>query len=356
MKIIDLKTNRTSFVISAAVACLNSGGLVIYPTETLYGAGVNATNQTAVNKLLAYKSRREGKPLSIAVTDQNMAKKYVVINQQATDLYQKFLPGPYTIISQNKNTIAKGVASEFNTLGIRIPDYRLIIKIVEQLKKPITATSANTSGKKRPYSIADILQNTSKKQQNLIDLVIDAGTLPHNPSSTVIDTTLSTPLTLRDNQQNKKNTQVLIGNNEEETKQIAGKLLLKHWSQIKKSGLLIGLNGELGAGKTIFAKGLGKFLGIKQPITSPTYTYIKEYPYHRYLTEGFFFHIDTWKIDSQEQLDTLKLEKLFKKNNIVAIEWWTQIKQFMPELEVPRLIIDFEVIDQQKRQLIIYEA
>jgi len=107
-------------------------------------------------------------------------------------------------------------------------------------------------------------------------LVIDAGELPPNEPSTVIDTTLSTPLTVRGNMFSHKNNLVLISCSDQETIDIAGKFLLKYWDEIKNRGLVIGLNGELGAGKTMFAKGIGQFLKIPQLITSPTYTYIKD--------------------------------------------------------------------------------
>ena len=107
-------------LIDQAIAVIKNGGLVIYPTETTYGIGANPHSTPAIDKLLQYKSRREGKPLSIAVNSQTMAEQYVKINQQAQNFYQRFLPGPYTVISQLKKTvdIDKRVASEFGTLEI----------------------------------------------------------------------------------------------------------------------------------------------------------------------------------------------------------------------------------------------
>lgn len=193
MKIAKLGKN----VVDEAVGILKSGGLVIYPTETLYGVGVDATNQGAVKKLIEYKNRPFGKPFSIAVTGPEMAKHYVVINKTAEELYKNFLPGPLTIISKGLHKVAPGIESEDGTLGIRIPDYKMVNEIVEKLGVPVTATSANASYKKRPYKISDILDNLSEKQKGLIDLIIDAGELPRSEPSTVIDTTLDEPITLR---------------------------------------------------------------------------------------------------------------------------------------------------------------
>jgi L-threonylcarbamoyladenylate synthase len=365
MQIINLNQTPAPQAIQQAVTVLEQGGLVIYPTETLYGAGVEATNQQAVNKLLAYKSRREGKPLSIAVCDQVMAERYVELSPQAQDLYQRFLPGPYTIVSKNKGVVAQGVASEFDTLGIRVPDHKLILNLVKALDKPITATSANSSGQRRPYQVNHILNNISNQQRQLIDLVLDAGQLKPNPPSTVIDTTLSTPLTMRrgagdwkggGEKEVDEGQSRLISRDPKETKQIAGKLMLKYWSQIKEQGLLVGLDGQLGAGKTIFAKGIAQFLQITKTITSPTYTYLKQYPYQRHGCQGTFHHLDTWKIDTAEQFATLQVPSLLKPGNVVAVEWWGQVKNFLqtePKFKsVARLDIKLD-LKQQTRTLIV---
>lgn len=328
MKIIDVKNIAKEQVIKETVVCLQAGGLVIFPTETTYGAGVDATNQAAVDKLLRYKARREGKPLSIAVKDLAMAEKYVVLNDTARRLYNRFLPGPVTVVSQSLNQVAPGVNSEFGTLGVRIPDYQLILDIIYQFNRPITATSANASGAKRPYTVQDVFDNLSDKQKSLIDLVLDAGELPHNQPSTVIDTTLSTPVTLRDNTQQKSNLLVLTSKDENETKSLAGRLLLKHWDNIKASGLIIGLDGPLGIGKTIFAKGSAKFLNIEQNLVSPTYTYIEEYDWQRHNITGKLFHLDVWKINNELEFERLEFHKLIQPNSVIIIEWWSQIAGF----------------------------
>lgn len=356
MKIVKLTNNpdNTNEAILLATNVLNEGGLVIYPTETVYGIGADATNQNAIDKLLNYKSRREGKPLSIAVTDQAMAEKFVELNDQAVQFYQRFLPGPYTIVSKDKGKLAGGVASEFNTLGIRISSHLLMIKLVENFSKPITATSANSSGKKRPYSVADILENISDKQKGLIDLIIDAGTLPHNEPSIVIDTTHSTPLILRSQMNLPKKSVSIISLSDLETQEIAGKILLKNWQRVCKTGLVIALDGELGAGKTVFTKGIAKFLQIDQLITSPTYTYIKEYEYARYQTNGIFYHLDLWRLDDKETAKRLQLKELVKKKNIIVIEWWNQAKQFL-NIVNPDVLIQLDVLENEQRKLTISE-
>ena len=350
MKILKLNSNQTE-VIEAAKNCLKNDGLLIYPTETVYGIGANAFSEKAIDKLLKYKGRRQGKPLSIAVANQKMAEKYVEINEQALKFYKNFLPGPFTVISKSKNIVDPRVNSEFGTLGIRIPDYALITDIIKSFGQAITSTSANSSGKKRPYKIADILDNLSEQQKSLIDLVIDAGELAKNEPSIVIDTTLSTPIALRGSL-HQKNGEVLYSDSEQETIELAGRLMLNHLNQLEKTGLVFALNGPLGMGKTIFAKGVGKFLGIKEVINSPTYSYINEYGYKRLQSCGNFYHVDAWKIDSEEETVLLEIEKLVKENNVVVIEWFEQIEKWLNLDKKKLIILDFSEENGQRKIMI----
>lgn len=370
MQILEITSNSTAdtraAVISQAVTVLKAGGLIIFPTETTYGAGVDATNPDAVAKLLAYKARREGKPLSIAVTTIDMAEKYVELNDSARKVYQRFLPGPVTVVSKGLGVVAPGVESEFGTLGVRIPDYELVLEIVAALGRPMTATSANASGEKRPYTTEDIFSGLSERQKGLIDLVLDTGELPHRPPSTVIDTTLSTPVTFRQGEIEVTSVEpqyTLSSTSESETKAIAGRLLLKHWSEIKDRGLVIGLNGSLGTGKTIFAKGAAEFLQIKESISSPTYTYIEEYTYDRHGAKGMFYHLDVWKVGSQSEFERLDIKRLLMSGSVVIIEWYSQVQKWIrPLIEtsgVAFMAITFkESLEEKmatKRQIEIHE-
>jgi len=364
MRILKTSLSTPAEIVAEATNVLRQGGLVLFPTETTYGAGVDATNPEAVQKLLAYKSRREGKPLSIAVTDQKMAEKYVVISEAAAKLYRTFLPGPVTVISQSLGNVAPGVESEFGTLGVRIPDYPLVTALVEKLGVPITATSANGSGEKRPYTVADILQGLSATQTGLIDLIIDAGQLPERPPSTVIDTTLSTPVTFRQGELSLSSAgqtdsqYSLFSQSEDETRKIASRLLLKYWSELKSTGLVIGLDGALGVGKTIFAKGAAEFLLITEDITSPTYTYNEEYNFSRHGVNGQLYHLDLWKINSEKELQNLEISSLLKPNTVVVIEWYSQVSQWLqPEIKAKNIpLITIEITQKdQARELTIHE-
>lgn len=332
MEILKLAEAPEKAIIETACRVLQNGGLLIFPTETTYGAGVDATNKDAVEKLLRYKTRREGKPLSIAVTNQEMAGHYAQINEQASALYQQFLPGPLTVVSfAREGTLAPGVVSEFGTIGVRIPDYPLLLKIIAAYGKPITATSANGSGEKRPYTLQDIFDHISDAQKSLIDCCLDAGVLPHNAPSTVIDTTLSTPVTLRQGQlfKNEEATaQKIVTKTEDETKTLAGKIVLTHWDELKRTGLVIGLDGPLGAGKTVFAKGVAQFLQMPDQLHSPTYTYFEEYAFERQNVSGLLIHADFWKVDSEALFEKLEFERLLKPGTVIIVEWWSQVADY----------------------------
>lgn len=321
--------------IDLAVETLKKGGLVVYPTETLYGIGADPTNVRAVAKLTAYKNRAFGKPYSIAVTDINMASKYVNINDTARKFYDKFLPGPLTVVSTGKHLLAPGVESEDGTLGIRIPDYKLVLDLVKVFGKPITSTSANASYKKRPYKISDILDNISTKQKNLVDLIIDAGTLPPNEPSTVVDTTLDDAVVLRQGSITLKDKIEVLSRNEENTRNLAKELWQKYENNFLKKPIIFALQGEMGAGKTIFTKGLAKAMGINELVTSPTFALENEYG----VNHNKLFHFDAWRIHEGSELTLLGFEDLIKNKNVISIEWADRVADVIREFDDEAIII-----------------
>jgi len=361
MTILFLDGKTKQDVVNNAVLTLQNGGLVVYPTETCYGLAADATNQKAVDKLLSYKRRREGKPLSVLVDSKNTAQKYVELNESASRLYSRFLPGPMTIISKVKaKTLAMGVASEMGTLGIRISSYPFAMVLAKAYGKPITATSANASWKKKPYSIDDILSPLSEKQKYLLDLIIDAGKLPKREASTVVDTTLVDTMIVRSGDIDLGiNDLELISNNEEQTKDLAQRLCLKYWDQIRKHGLVFALIGDLGVGKTIFAKGIGQFLHIKDEIISPSYTLANEYLYSRNGIDGYFFHLDPWRLESYEQFKQLGIQNMLGANKIMAIEWANKflfdIKDLAKQNQTTLIQISFEQLNAVQRKLRVIE-
>jgi L-threonylcarbamoyladenylate synthase len=183
----DIIKKEDKNIIEKAVKVLEQDGLLIFPTETCYGAGVDATNQSAVNKLYKYKKQRKDKPFSVAVNNIEMAERYIEMNALSEKLYKKYTPGPITIISKSKKKLAPRLESEKQTLGLRIPKDDLILKIIEKFDKAITATSANISDQPNPYSIEQLVQENPRDSLELISLIIDSGKLKKTKTSTIVD-------------------------------------------------------------------------------------------------------------------------------------------------------------------------
>lgn len=319
--------------INLIIDCLKKGGLVVYPTETVYGAGVDATNQKAVAKLLEYKARPAGKPLSIAVADKKMASEYVEVNKTAENIYANFLPGPITVVSTGRHRVADGVESEKGTLGVRIPDYELIREVVKNLGKPVTATSANASYKKRPYRIADILDNLSEKQKNLIDLIVDVGELPRNEPSTVVDTTLDDAVVLRQGDFRLSNKNQVLSRNVENTENVGKELWQKYEEYQGKRAIVFALMGEMGSGKTVMTRGIARAMGVIEEVSSPTFTLEAEYD------GGKLIHVDTWRMEDGQELDDLGFGERIRNKQVMVIEWADKVAEIIRKHDDEAVII-----------------
>jgi len=351
---ITLKTNQVekNSIINQAVKTLKNDGVIIYPTETCYGIGADATNQTAVNKVLDFKGFRNDKPISIAVSDINMANDYVEINPTAKNLYDKLLPGPLTVVSKSKGKVVSVLEAKTKTLGIRVPDCQIILNLIKKFNRPITSTSANISNSKTPYTIDDVLQKLSDKKKKLIDLIIDAGKLSKRPPSSVVDTTLNELEVLRKGEINfdQFKTKTKTTTSPTKTKKLGREITSQQSSVLENKCIFFALQGELGAGKTQFAKGIAQALGIRKTITSPTFTMIKEYQHDK----GIFYHIDAWRINKQA-FQQLNIDQYIQPGNVIAVEWVQKGKKLIEELrnnsQVKLILVDINHLDKTKRKI-----
>lgn len=186
---IDLD-NPDQKVIKKAAGILRRGGIVVYPTDTAYGLGVNALEEKAVKKVYEIKGRNFSKPTHVIVRDWKMIEELCFVNDAAKKLYEYFFPGPLTIILLKKKIVPDILTAGLPTLGIRIPNNQVTNLLSNQLTIPYTTPSANQEGGKTPYSIDEV-----KKELDIqkIDLVLDAGQLPSTPPSTIVDLT-TTPI------------------------------------------------------------------------------------------------------------------------------------------------------------------
>jgi L-threonylcarbamoyladenylate synthase len=355
MKIVPFNQTTYPTLLPELVAVLKSGGVVIYPTETCYGIGVDATNQEAVSRLLAYKGGRGNKPVSIAVSDKQMAQQYVELNEIAETLYSTLLPGPVTVISKSKAKVVSRLVSDMNTLGVRMPDYPLLLELINAYGKPLTATSANTSGGKPPYSLDELSRYTSKNKLDLVTLFLDAGRLPLRPPSTVVDTTLNEPTVLRLGKVTLPRTaQVFASSSVEDTLNLGEELMNSFKDRLNDSSMIFAMQGDLGAGKTHLTKGVAKALGITEVVNSPTYTIVKEYELQKH--GGTLFHIDTWRLHEGEELYDLGFEEMLKPGNVIAIEWVQKMKPILQALVKKHLVVwvDISQTDEYGRKIAVY--
>lgn len=178
-----------------ATGALRHGGVIIYPTDTLYGLGVDAFSDTAVDRLYAVKGREPGKPTHCIVADFAMAEEYAEINDAARKLAARFLPGPLTLILKKKPGIEGGIARGMDTIGIRIPKNDFCIELVRTFGKPVTTPSANKAGMPPAPSLAEIITQLGEEH---IDLAVDAGILPESKPSTVVNLVSGFPSVLRE--------------------------------------------------------------------------------------------------------------------------------------------------------------
>lgn len=142
--------------IESAITSLNSEEVILYPTDTVWGLGCDATNEDAVKKIYALKSRAESKSLVILVSSLAMLKRYIKnIPEKALELL-KDNSKPTTIIYQNPIGLARNTIASDNSIAIRIPKHDFCVQLIETFKRPIVSTSANISGDRTPKSFSEI--------------------------------------------------------------------------------------------------------------------------------------------------------------------------------------------------------
>lgn len=184
--------NKTN--LSAAAQIIRRGGLVAFPTETVYGLGADAMNGEAASKIFEAKGRPSDNPLIIHISNKNQIKALVSeINDNALKLIEAFMPGPFTIILPKNPSIPDSVTAGLDTVGIRLPSNETAVKFIAECGTPIAAPSANRSGKPSPTRAKDVIADMDGR----IDAVIDGGDCSVGVESTIVDASGSVPVLLR---------------------------------------------------------------------------------------------------------------------------------------------------------------
>ena len=148
MKIFDFKNKINNEEFSQCITSINNGKIVVLPTDTVYGIAVDATNQIAVENLYKVKNRSKENPINVLVSSKDMAKKCVKdFNKTADILIEKFWPGPLTIVFEKNEYIKDIVTAGKETIGIRMPENEVTLKLIDKVNKPLAVPSAIISGR-----------------------------------------------------------------------------------------------------------------------------------------------------------------------------------------------------------------
>ncbi|HBW48124.1 TPA: threonylcarbamoyl-AMP synthase, partial [bacterium] len=179
-----LKSNTVG--IKEAAEILRCGGLVAFPTETVYGLGANGLSETAVKLIFKAKNRPDNNPLILHVSSLEMASEVAYeIPVIGKKLLEKFWPGPLTLVVKKSDKVPVNVSAGGKTVALRMPDHPIALSLIKEAGFPIAAPSANISGKPSPIEAGDVLSDLDGK----IDAVIDGGKCRVGLESTVVDVT-----------------------------------------------------------------------------------------------------------------------------------------------------------------------
>ncbi len=193
MKTELLKITDDLSPLKVAGEIIKNGGLVAFPTETVYGIGADGLNATAVRKIFEAKGRPSDNPLILHIAKYADAEKIGYMNPMAKKIAEHFWSGPVTVIVKKKSIVPDAVSAGLDTVAIRMPSSQIASRLIEYAGTPIAAPSANLSGKPSPTRFIDVCDDLNGR----VDMIIDGGSCNIGIESTVVDTTGELPVILR---------------------------------------------------------------------------------------------------------------------------------------------------------------
>lgn len=193
-KVLDLKNNNNYEKLKEVAHIIKNGGLVVFPTETVYGIGTNGLDANAVQKIYIAKGRNTGNPINLLVSNMEMVNSIAKnISEIEYKLMQAFFPGPFTIILNKKDIVPSIVTANQDTVGVRMPSGTIASKLVEFVGVPIAAPSANIAGSPSGTNFNDIYNDFKDK----VDYIIDGGNSTIGIESTIVKVIDDIPHILR---------------------------------------------------------------------------------------------------------------------------------------------------------------
>ncbi len=173
---------------------LKRGGLVAYPTDTVYGLGADPLNEKAVARIYEVKNRPRNLPLPLLLADRSdLPQVALIVPEIAWRLAERFWPGGLTLVVRKNPLIPDSITAGGDTVAVRVPDHPVTIALIRGLGRPIVGTSANLSGKPSPVTAEDVREQLG----NEVDLIVDGGRCPGGIESTVIDVSDASPAIIR---------------------------------------------------------------------------------------------------------------------------------------------------------------
>lgn len=180
---IDSSTVDTN-IIKRAAGVIRNGGLVAFPTETVYGLGADALNPDAVARIFAAKNRPFNDPLIVHIADkQDLLKLSVEVDKITLDLADAFWPGPLTLVLKKSQVVPTMVTAGLETVAVRMPDNAVALSLIKTAETPIAAPSANLFGRPSPTTAQHVLDDLNGR----LDLILDSGKSPMGVESTILD-------------------------------------------------------------------------------------------------------------------------------------------------------------------------
>jgi L-threonylcarbamoyladenylate synthase len=183
-------------VLEQAAKLIIKGEVVVCPTDTGYAFSANALDTRAVAKVFQLKGRAYSNPIHIAVNSVDEMEKYAYVNGATRYLAQHYLPGALTLVLPKKDTVPAVLVAGLDSVGIRIPDNLIVLRLAEITGKPLTATSANVSGKPGTFSVEEVVTQLGDNLQQ-VAMVLDQGPLKIRDVSTIVDLSTSPPQLVR---------------------------------------------------------------------------------------------------------------------------------------------------------------
>ena len=181
--------------IKLAIASLKKGGIVAFPTDTVYGLGADPFNEQAVRRIYDVKNRPHDQPLPVLLADKSdLSKVATSLPDIVWQLAERFWPGGLTLVLNKSPWLPSSVSGGSDTIAVRIPDHPIPIALMRGLGTPIVGTSANLSGRPSPVTAEEVREQLGDE----VDLIIDGGRCPGGAESTVLDISGKVPALIRE--------------------------------------------------------------------------------------------------------------------------------------------------------------